>query len=162
MNLTDKSKHCRIELLRFLQGSEMAHAVQYDEFRIRNAPRQIFGMFTLDEFVMLASAFRVPAKTAIRLARGVDIPALRLEKHWRFRRSDLAAWVSARNAEARSALQHVLRQEDHIRRTLRQPPHEVGIPLRAERHIHPHPVAFLDQRTLQIAAHSVEHLELKG
>jgi len=57
LNLTDKSKHCRIELLRFLQGSEMAHAVQYDECSVRDAPREIFGMFTLDEFVMLVQPF---------------------------------------------------------------------------------------------------------
>jgi excisionase family DNA binding protein len=36
----------------------------------------------------------VHPKTAIRMAREGSIPALRLgQKHWRFRRSDLAAWA---------------------------------------------------------------------
>jgi excisionase family DNA binding protein len=34
-------------------------------------------------------------KTAIRMAREGSIPALRLGKHWRFRRSDLESWVGA-------------------------------------------------------------------
>jgi excisionase family DNA binding protein len=48
-----------------------------------------------------AAYLRVHAKTAIRLAREGEIPALRLGKHWRFRRSDLAAWVSARIGSSR-------------------------------------------------------------
>jgi excisionase family DNA binding protein len=36
----------------------------------------------------------VHPKTAIRMARERTIPALRVgEKHWRFRKSDLVAWV---------------------------------------------------------------------
>jgi nitrogen PTS system EIIA component len=36
---------------------------------------------------------RVHPKTVIRDARHGTIPALRYGKHWRFRKSDLAAWV---------------------------------------------------------------------
>jgi excisionase family DNA binding protein len=37
----------------------------------------------------------VHEKTAIRMAREGSIPALRLGKHWRFRRSDLESWVES-------------------------------------------------------------------
>jgi excisionase family DNA binding protein len=36
---------------------------------------------------------RVHPKTVIRFAREHLIPALRIGKHWRFRRSDLTAWT---------------------------------------------------------------------
>jgi PTS system nitrogen regulatory IIA component len=36
---------------------------------------------------------RVHPKTVIRSARQATIPALRYGKHWRFRQSDLVAWV---------------------------------------------------------------------
>jgi excisionase family DNA binding protein len=36
---------------------------------------------------------KVHPKTAIRSARQGVIPALRYGKHWRFRESDLVAWV---------------------------------------------------------------------
>jgi len=39
---------------------------------------------------------RIHPKTVIRLARDGSLPALRLGKHWRFRRSDLGAWVESR------------------------------------------------------------------
>jgi excisionase family DNA binding protein len=39
---------------------------------------------------------RIHPKTVIRLAREGSLPALRLGKHWRFRRSDLGAWVESR------------------------------------------------------------------
>lgn len=32
-------------------------------------------------------------KTAIKMARLRQLPALRLGKHWRFRRADLASWA---------------------------------------------------------------------
>lgn len=35
-------------------------------------------------------------KTAIKMARTGQLPALRLGKHWRFRRVDLAAWAASR------------------------------------------------------------------
>lgn len=37
---------------------------------------------------------RVHEKTAIRMARKKQLPALRLGKHWRFRHSDLTAWAA--------------------------------------------------------------------
>jgi excisionase family DNA binding protein len=43
-----------------------------------------------------AAAFlRVHPKTAIRFAREQVLPAIRLGKHWRFRREDLTAWSTA-------------------------------------------------------------------
>jgi excisionase family DNA binding protein len=38
----------------------------------------------------------VHQKTAIRLARQGEIPALRVGKHWRFRGSDLELWAEDR------------------------------------------------------------------
>jgi excisionase family DNA binding protein len=38
----------------------------------------------------------VHEKTAIRMAREGELPALRIGKHWRFRRSDLEAWAATR------------------------------------------------------------------
>ena len=37
---------------------------------------------------------RIHEKTVIRMARKKQLPALRLGKHWRFRRSDLTAWAA--------------------------------------------------------------------
>jgi excisionase family DNA binding protein len=36
-------------------------------------------------------------KTLIRMARHGEVPALRLGKHWRFRASDLQAWVTEKS-----------------------------------------------------------------
>jgi excisionase family DNA binding protein len=41
-----------------------------------------------------ATYLRIHPKTVIRMARNRTIPALRLGKHWRFRRSDLTAWAA--------------------------------------------------------------------
>jgi excisionase family DNA binding protein len=41
-----------------------------------------------------AAYLKLHAKTVIRLARNRELPALRLGKHWRFRRSDLTLWVA--------------------------------------------------------------------
>jgi excisionase family DNA binding protein len=38
---------------------------------------------------------RIHPKTVIRMARQQSIPAIRLGKHWRFRASDLTAWVAS-------------------------------------------------------------------
>jgi len=42
-----------------------------------------------------AAYLRIHEKTAIRMARKKELPALRLGKHWRFRHSDLTAWVAS-------------------------------------------------------------------
>jgi excisionase family DNA binding protein len=42
-----------------------------------------------------AAYLRVHPKTAIRMARNQMIPAIRLGKHWRFRRSDLTDWAAS-------------------------------------------------------------------
>ncbi len=42
-----------------------------------------------------ATYLRVHAKTVIRIARIGQLPALRLGKHWRFRRADLVAWTES-------------------------------------------------------------------
>jgi excisionase family DNA binding protein len=41
-----------------------------------------------------ASYLGLHQKTVIRLARQQAIPALRLGKHWRFRRTDLESWAA--------------------------------------------------------------------
>lgn len=46
--------------------------------------------------VEAATWLGVHEKTAIRMARGGELPALRIGKHWRFRRSDLESWAAQR------------------------------------------------------------------
>jgi excisionase family DNA binding protein len=41
-----------------------------------------------------ANYLGVHPKTAIKMARLRQLPALRLGKHWRFRATDLAAWTA--------------------------------------------------------------------
>ena len=49
----------------------------------------------------------------------------------------------------------VLRQEQHIRRALGQPPHKVGIPLGAEWDVDTHAPAIFHQALLQVAPDAV-------
>ncbi len=42
-----------------------------------------------------ADLLRIHPKTALRLARGHGIPAIRLGKHWRFRACDLRSWAES-------------------------------------------------------------------
>lgn len=37
----------------------------------------------------------IHAKTVVKMARTGQLPALRLGKHWRFRRADLASWAES-------------------------------------------------------------------
>src|SRR5580704_13700586 len=67
---------------------------------------------------------------------------------------------TSRTAPTASA-EEVPRQEHHIRRPLRQPPHEVRIPGRPERDIDPHAEPLTRQPSLQVAAHAIQHLELE-
>ncbi len=39
---------------------------------------------------------RLHPKTVVRMARQQGVPAIRLGKHWRFRRVDLATWAESR------------------------------------------------------------------
>lgn len=41
-----------------------------------------------------ASYLGIHEKTAIRMARIGQLPAIRLGKHWRFRAADLTSWVA--------------------------------------------------------------------
>jgi excisionase family DNA binding protein len=42
-----------------------------------------------------ATYLGVHEKTVIRMARNKHLPALRLGKHWRFRRADLEFWTAS-------------------------------------------------------------------
>jgi excisionase family DNA binding protein len=42
-----------------------------------------------------AKLLRIHPKTALRLARTNELPAVRLGKQWRFRQCDLTAWVES-------------------------------------------------------------------
>ena len=50
----EKCKHYAVELLGPLQRCEVTYAREIDKFCIWNAPSEIFGVFALDEFIMLA------------------------------------------------------------------------------------------------------------
>jgi hypothetical protein len=52
-NFTEKCKHCLVELIGSLERCEVAHTVQINQSRIWNVLSEIFGVFTLDEFIML-------------------------------------------------------------------------------------------------------------
>src|SRR5450756_1951719 len=60
-----------------------------------------------------------------------------------------------------SGTQQVLGEEEDVRGAFSQPAHEVGIPFATKRDVDANVVAFADQPALQIAAHSIEHLEFK-
>src|SRR5262249_18264178 len=53
-NLAEKCKHCGVELLGPLQRCKVTHAGKIDKCCMWNAPGEIFGVFALDEFIMLA------------------------------------------------------------------------------------------------------------
>jgi excisionase family DNA binding protein len=42
-----------------------------------------------------AAYLRIHEKTVIKMARLRQLPALRLGKHWRFRRDDLVTWAAS-------------------------------------------------------------------
>ena len=44
-----------------------------------------------------AAYLKVCRKTVYRLARAGRLPAVRVGRHWRFRRRDLQAWFSTRS-----------------------------------------------------------------
>ena len=53
-DVAEECQHRAVELLGSLQRCEMADTRKKDEFRMWNAAREIFGVFALDEFIMLA------------------------------------------------------------------------------------------------------------
>src|SRR5271165_6366601 len=55
---------------------------------------------------------------------------------------------------------HISCDEEQVGGALGQSPHEVRIPLCAERDVHPKTVAFAYQLLLQVAAYAMQHLEL--
>jgi len=54
LNLGQESTQGAVELLRPLQRCEVAHARQKDQFGAGDTSSEVFGMFTFDEFIMLA------------------------------------------------------------------------------------------------------------
>jgi excisionase family DNA binding protein len=52
-----------------------------------------------------ASYLGLHEKTAIKMARLQQIPAIRLGKHWRFRASDLTAWVATQVQSSRQPVE---------------------------------------------------------
>jgi hypothetical protein len=53
-------------------------------------------------------------------------------------------------------------QEKRVGGPLGKPPHEVGIPVAPEGHIHAHVVAFIGQLALQVAPYAIQHLEFEA
>src|SRR6476469_9514686 len=52
--------------------------------------------------------------------------------------------------------------EGDVGRALREPAHEIRIPLGAEGHVAADAIPFLHERFLEVAADAVEHLELEA
>src|SRR5450759_5700368 len=67
---------------------------------------------------------------------------------------------SSAAAFADHLLEQVSGEKRDVRGALSETPHEIRIPPRSKWNVHPHAVAFTDQLVLEVAAHSVEHLEL--
>ena len=65
-------------------------------------------------------------------------------------------------ATADHLLEDTSSEECHVGGTLREAAHQVRIPLRSERNVHPHAIAFAHKLILKIASHSVEHLKLEA
>src|SRR5579872_1056612 len=57
--------------------------------------------------------------------------------------------------------QKILRKEQNVRRPLRKTSHEVRIPFVSEGDVHAHVVAFCHQLSLQVAPHTIQHLEFE-
>src|ERR1700681_4928596 len=53
-------------------------------------------------------------------------------------------------------------EERDIRRTFSEPAHQIWIPLRSERNVHAHAISFAHELVLEIAPHSIKHLELEA
>ena len=58
-------------------------------------------------------------------------------------------------------LKEIPRQERHVCRAFRQPPHEIRIPLAPERDIEANVIALLRQLELKITAYSIQHLKFE-
>jgi excisionase family DNA binding protein len=62
-----------------------------------DSPNSLHGSWEPLKTPQEAAAYlRIHPKTAIRMARNRQLPAIRLGKHWRFRSSDLTAWAASR------------------------------------------------------------------
>ena len=70
--------------------------------------------------------------------------------------------LSLRIIEPRLAPEGVAHYKYQICGAFCQAPHKIGIPLRAIGNIDTHVVALLHQFFLQVAADTIEHLELEG
>lgn len=68
--------------------------------QIRRAPAE--GAFLTTEEVL--TYLNVNVRTIYRLARTGAIPAVRIGRQWRFRRSDIDAWVDSRRTMPTMAL----------------------------------------------------------
>src|SRR6476620_2576404 len=64
-------------------------------------------------------------------------------------------------ASSHHLLHDVAGDEGDVCRTLREPAHEVGIPLSSELHVHAQTESFSDELVLKIATDSIEHLEFE-
>src|SRR6185437_16318297 len=78
------------------------------------------------------------------------------------RREELAHSTPTSTPRAEQFAHNVAGNERHVGRTLCQAAHEIRIPLRPERNIHTHVVALPHELFLQVATHSVEHLEFES
>lgn len=48
----------------------------------------------------VAQFLRVPKSTVYKLARGGELPASKIGKHWRFLRRDIHEWMHSRSKQA--------------------------------------------------------------
>ena len=77
--------------------------IQYGGWRHRAAPRRIVKLTDHDQFMTTEEVLeylQVNLRTIYRLIRRRNIPAIRVERQWRFRRGDIEAWLETHRATA--------------------------------------------------------------
>jgi excisionase family DNA binding protein len=68
---------------------------------MNNIFRELHDSLTTDEVM---SYLNIAPRTMYRLIRNGELPAMRVGRHWRFRRADLDAWVARQGRPSESRI----------------------------------------------------------
>jgi hypothetical protein len=113
-----------------------------DEKQIRSKSSGSVASFVANNFHAVRSAVAALERWRPAVCRAVSAERVGIA-FAEIRRKELAhssarATTATATASADSFAQDIPRQEGNVGRTLGESPHEVRVPLRAERHVHPH------------------------
>lgn len=67
---------------------------------LNNSEPAVQAFLTTEEVL---AYLRITPRTVYRLIRSGELPAMRIGRQWRFRRSDLDAWIERQRAFARTS-----------------------------------------------------------